>query len=361
MGSEKKLTIGLLCGGRSGEHTVSLASAMNIQKSLNREKYNIALIGIEKNGTWHLSWEEDLIHHPDDIQKISLNLSKPIVYLDLNGEIKDQTTHKILTTIDVFFPITHGVYGEDGTLQGYLRWLDVPFVGPGITGSSICMDKDVTKRLLRDSGLPITPFISVRASQTITFEEASVHLGIPLFIKPCHQGSSLGVTKVSDQETFNQAIKKAFRYSRKILIEQSVKAKEIECSVLGNSDPSASKALGEIAPLQEFYSFDAKYVSDDGAKLDIPADLEEETVQKIRQAAISAYTILECEGMARIDFFVKPDGSFLINEVNTLPGFTNISMYPKLWESSDLPQSELLDKLITLAIERYQQEKQLKI
>ncbi len=360
MSSEKQITIGLLCGGRSGEHQVSLVSAMNIQNALDRDKYRVAIIGIDHSGLWHLSWDEGFVTNREDIEKIALDLSKPIVYPSFGGQLIEQTTQKCLAKIDVFFPITHGSYGEDGTLQGILRSLNVAYVGPDVTGSAIGMDKDVAKRLLRDSGLPITPFMTVRNIESISFEEASTHLGTPLFIKPCRLGSSLGISKVADQASFEQALKKAFQHDRKVLVEQAVNGREIECAVLGNDTPEASDVLGEIVPLEEFYSYEAKYVLEDGAKLQIPAELDPEVIETVRQAAISAFTILECEGMARIDFFVKSNGSFLINEINTLPGFTNISMYPKLWEASGMSQSQLMDRLITLAMERHHKEAQLK-
>ncbi len=354
-----KITIGVLCGGKSGEHEVSLISAKNILAALNPNKYNILVIGIEKSGTWHLSNQDDFLISENDITKVSLNLSKTVVYLSNNGHLIEKSTQRCLATIDVFFPITHGTYGEDGTLQGILRFFDVAYVGPDVTGSAIGMDKDVTKRLLRDSGLPVTPFITLRKGQTISFEEASAKLGNPLFIKPCRLGSSLGISKASNQHSFDSAIKLAFAHDRKILIEQGVKGREIECAVFGNENPQSSAILGEIVPKDEFYSYAAKYVDKDGAELVVPAELNSDIVQKLRQAAISAFTILECEGLARIDFFVKSDGSFTINEINTLPGFTSISMYPRLWKASGLSYSELLDQLIEFSLERYAEEKQL--
>ena len=361
MTSNDKITVGVLCGGRSGEHKVSLISALNIQKALDPEKYNVAVIGIERSGNWNLSWDDDYLHHSEDIQKVSLNVAKPMVLPLNDGYLIEKETQRCLAKIDVFFPITHGPYGEDGTLQGFLRSLRVPYVGADVTGSAISMDKDVCKRLLRDKGLPVTPFIALKKPQTTSFEEASEQLGTPFFIKPSHLGSSLGVSKISDPADFRKAIDKAFQYDRKVLIEQAVEGREIECSVLGNAFPQASEVLGEIVPQDEFYSYDAKYVLEDGAKLFVPAQLPAEVIENVRQAAVAVFTILECEGMARIDFFVKDDGSFVINEANTLPGFTNISMYPKLWEASGLSQRHLLDRLIELALERFKNENQLLI
>ncbi len=361
MVSNEKVTVGILCGGRSGEHEVSLISGLNIQKNLDPEKYNVAVIGIERSGKWHLSWDEGFLHHSEDIQQVSLNDAKPMVVPLNGGYLIEKETGESLAKIDVFFPITHGPHGEDGTLQGFLRTLQVPFVGADVTGSAICMDKDISKRLLREKGLPVTPFIAVKKHQKITFRDATEQLGTPLFIKPGRLGSSLGISKISDAAEFERAIDKAFQYDRKILIEQAVEGREIECSVLGNAVSQASEVLGEIVPQDEFYSYDAKYVLEDGAKLFVPAQLPAEVVQNLRQAALSVCNILECEGMTRVDFFVKDDGSFIVNEANTLPGFTNISMYPKLWEASGLSQRKLLERLIELALERFQNENQLLI
>ncbi len=356
--SDNKTTVGLLCGGRSKEHEVSLMSALSIQNALNRENYNVAFIGIDSSGRWHLSWDDTYLIQHKDIQQTSLNLSKPVVYPALNGQLIEKDTQKCLAQIDVFFPIIHETDVEDGTFQGLARLLDVPCVGVDLTGSAIAMDKDVTKRLLRDSGLPITPFITARTPQAISFEDASSHLGTPLFVKPCRMGSSLGASKITDQPTFDRAMKKAFRHDRKVIVEQAIKGKEIECTILGDSPPRASEILREIIPLEELYSYETKHVHDDRTRSLAPAELDSEVAQNVRQAAISAFTILECEGMAKIDFFIKSDGSFVINEVNTLPGFAPISMYPKLWEASGFPQNQLLDHLIKLAFERYQKEKQ---
>lgn len=358
--AEEKLTIAILCGGKSGEHEVSLISANNIQAALDRETYNVVIIGIDKSGEWHLSLDENFLDNTHDIREVQLNMSKPVVYPMSQGKIVDMEARQTLASIDVFFPITHGVLGEDGALQGLLRLLDVPYVGPDVWGSAIGMDKDVAKRLLRDEGLPVAPFITLRSPETISFQDASDILGSPIFIKPCRQGSSLGVTKASDPESFEKGLQTAFLHDRKILLEKAIQGKEVECAVLGNESPKASKVLGEIIPKHEFYSYEAKYVDEKGADLEIPAQVSSEIVEKVRDAAVKTFKTLECEGLARVDFFVEPDGSLIVNEINTLPGFTNISMYPKLWEASGLPYSKLLDRLIALAIDRHQKEKDLK-
>ncbi|MGK5095057.1 D-alanine--D-alanine ligase [Deltaproteobacteria bacterium TL4] len=353
---QKKLTVGILCGGKSGEHEVSLISANNIQAQLNRDQYEVKIIGIDKNGKWFLNHDSEFLKHADDIRQVSLDRSKPEVYLQEKGQLMSVATGACLSQVDVFFPITHGEYGEDGALQGYLTLMDVPYVGPDVWGSAIGMDKDVCKRLLRDSGIPITPFITLVAPAHLSFEDAVAKLGLPLFVKPCRQGSSIGISKVSEEAAFQKALQKAWAYDRKILIEQAFVGREIECAVLGNEQPEASHVLGEIVPRHEFYSYEAKYVDEHGADLIIPALLADALVQELRQAAVKTFQVLECQGLARVDFFVEAKGGFVVNEINTLPGFTSISMYPKLWEASGKPYPRLLDALITLAMERKQQK-----
>ena len=356
---ENKITVGLICGGKSGEHEVSLISGENIQKRLDRNKYNVWIIGVDKEGHWHLGSQHDYSENSENVKNARLNLSTPIVSLEKWGDLIERKTGQCLAKIDVFFPITHGAYGEDGTLQGILRWMEVPYVGPDVLGSAIGMDKDVSKRLLKEAGLPVTPSITLRKQDTLSFEKAVSILGTPLFIKPSGQGSSIGIKKAIDSDSYEEGLQIGFSHGTKVLVEQFIEAREIECSVLGNETPEASKVLGEVVPPDNVYSFHAKYIKTDTAPLIIPAELESEVIEKIRNAAIQTFQTLECEGMARIDFFVKDDGSFFVNEVNTLPGFTNASMYPLLWEASGLPYSELLDRLIDLARERFQREKHL--
>jgi len=259
---------------------------------------------------------------------------------------------------DVVFPVLHGTYGEDGTLQGLLELAMVPYVGADVLGASVGMDKDVAKRLLAAAGVPVVPWITVHksewASGRASIEKKSVGaLGLPLFVKPACTGSSVGITKVKDADMLGAAMDEAFRYDMRVLIEKAVDCREIECAVLGNEDPRAS-VLGEIVPRHEFYSYEAKYIDPDGAELKIPAALSPELADGIRAAARSGYLALGCSGMARVDFFLEKIGTrFFLNEINTIPGFTSISMYPKLWEASGLKYADLLDRLIELSLERH--------
>jgi len=263
--------------------------------------------------------------------------------------------------LDIIFPVSHGRFGEDGTVSGLLKLANIAFVGAGVLGSAVGMDKDVMKRLLRDAGIPIGRFITVNrySSKEISFEDARAELGLPLFVKPANLGSSVGIHKVTERAAFERAVRDAFNYDNKILIEEFIMGREIECSVLGNENPIAS-VPGEILPRHEFYSYEAKYLDENGAVLDIPAKLPPATSERIRQLAIKTFSTLCCEGMARVDFFLRNGEEIIVNEINTIPGFTRISMYPKLWEATGISYSELIDRLIQLAIERFEREKRLK-
>jgi D-alanine-D-alanine ligase len=263
--------------------------------------------------------------------------------------------------LDVIFPVLHGPFGEDGTVQGLLKLANVPFVGAGVLGSALGMDKDVMKRLLREAGIPIARFIATSrySSEEIDFDYAQGRLGLPLFIKPANLGSSVGIHKVKDREGFERAVSDAFNYDNKIVIEEYIAGREIECSVLGNNNPIAS-VPGEVLPRHEFYSYEAKYLDENGAVLEIPAKVSAEISDSMRQLAIRTFSVLCCEGMARVDFFLRNDSEIIVNEINTIPGFTEISMYPKLWEATGVSYRDLIDKLIELALERFEREKRLK-
>jgi D-alanine-D-alanine ligase len=256
-------------------------------------------------------------------------------------------------SLDVVFPVLHGPYGEDGTIQGMCKMLTIPFVGPDVLGSAVGMDKDVTKRLLRDGGIPTARFGVVRRNDDVSFGTIAHDLGVPFFLKPANLGSSIGVAKVTSEEGFKEALHSAFAFDNKVLIEESIQGREIECAVLGNEKPVASVA-GEIVPKgHDFYDYEAKYLDENGAELIIPADLPKTTLKQIQSLAIKTFQTLCCEGMARVDFFLTKNNEIFVNEINTIPGFTNISMYPKLWEASGVSYPELIDRLITLAIERH--------
>ncbi|MEK7356671.1 MAG: D-alanine--D-alanine ligase, partial [Bdellovibrionota bacterium] len=277
------------------------------------------------------------------------------------AEILELSSGKRLGTIDAVFPILHGPYGEDGTMQGYLRLLGLPFVGPGVLGSAVGMDKDVTKRLLAQAGLPIPKFVALKRHDTKShdFETLKRELGLPFFLKPANMGSSVGVHKISSQEKFAAALKDAFQYDTKVMVEEFIQGREIECAVLGNKDLTAS-VPGEVMPQHEFYSYEAKYLDENGARLAIPAELTSSQVEQVKAMALKVFLTLECEGLSRVDFFLKKDGQLLVNEINTIPGFTKISMYPKMMGATGVSYSDLIDKLITLAIERTKEERSLK-
>ena len=359
-----KIRVGVLFGGKSSEHEVSLLSAKNVIAGLDRSKYEVVLLGIDKQGGWHLQDEADYLLNGQDPKQIALKNSDSIINIvpsqtsapiQLDSALSNQNK---IGALDVVIPVLHGPNGEDGTVQGLLKLLDIPFVGAGILGSSIGMDKDIMKRLLRDAGLPIGKFITLyRESKSfLTYEEAAAEVGDIIFVKPANAGSSVGVSKVKNKSDYQMAVTEAFRWDRKILLEQFIPGREIECAVLGNFEPIAS-IPGEIIPTHEFYSYEAKYLDENGAKAEIPANLPKEVVKKVQELAIQTFKTLQCEGLGRVDVFVNSSFEIYINEINTLPGFTNISMYPKLWEASGIGYTELLDRLIGLALSRNEEEK----
>ena len=361
----KKIRIGILFGGKSAEHEVSLQSAKNIVEAIDKNKYDVLLIGIDKNGQWYLNEASRFLLHTENPRLIALNQSSEHVALvpkDNENQLVNLTSHQSLGPIDVVFPVLHGPLGEDGTIQGLLKLFNIPFVGAGVLGSAVGMDKDVMKRLLRDAGL-LTPDFLVYHKESIDeidFEQVKNRLGLPFFLKPANLGSSVGIHKVKDESQFQSAILDAFQYDTKILVEEFIKGREIECSVLGNENPIVS-IPGEIIPQHDFYSYEAKYIDEKGALLEIPARLPAEITEQIQNIALRAFKVLCCEGMARVDFFLREEKEIFISEINTIPGFTKISMYPKLWEASGISYKELIDKLIQLALERFEKEKNLKI
>jgi len=363
----KKLKVGILFGGKSAEHEVSLQSAKNVFDSIDRDKYEPVLIGIDKSGRWLLNNESRFLIDSDDPKRIRLNASSEEVAMvpqskgaiaNLSAEKKD--TETMAWAVDVVFPILHGPFGEDGTVQGLLKLADIPFVGSGVLASAAGMDKDVMKRLLRDAGLPIGKFLVIRSGDAIpAYEEVCEELGTPVFVKPANMGSSVGVSKVHKKDEYLAAVNHAFQYDAKLLIEEFIPGRELECAVLDGVEVKAS-VPGEVKPSHEFYSYDAKYIDENGAVLSIPAKVSDETARRIRDMAANVFKTLCCEGLARVDFFLKEDGSVIVNEINTMPGFTRISMYPKLWEASGVSYTELIDRLIELALDRYEKEKRLK-
>lgn len=355
--------VGIIFGGTSSEHEVSLQSAKNILDALDHERFEPVLIGIDKQGRWHLSQAGSFLLNADDPARIALHRSGVALSVHPGAgqaQLQPADPAAVLGQIDVVLPIVHGPLGEDGALQGLLRMANLPFVGSPVLGSAVAMDKDVTKRLLRDAGLQVAPWQCIRRHQAATIDVDCViaRLGLPLFVKPANQGSSVGVSKVKDAAGFAAALERALRYDHKVLVEAAVAGREIECAVLGNEQPQAS-VCGEVVVHDEFYAYDTKYLNENGADVVVPADIDDATQQRIRQIALQAYQALECAGMARVDVFLTGDGRVVINEVNTLPGFTRISMYPKLWGASGVDYTTLITRLIELALERHEADQRL--
>ncbi len=360
---DRKIRIGVLFGGKSAEHEISLLSARNVVESLDKEKYEVTLIGIDKDGHWCLCDEADyLLHHenPKLVKMHGIRDNVSLVPQKKEPHLVSLTQKNTAKPLDVIFPVLHGTYAEDGTVQGLLKLADIPFVGASVLGSAVGMDKDAMKRLLRDAGIPIAKFRTIhrRELKNIDFDEIVQELRLPLFVKPANLGSSVGVSKVKQRGDWQSALEHAFEYDHKILVEEMIVGKEIECAVLGNDDAIASLP-GEVLSNFEFYTYDAKYL-ENGADFIIPARVSEETILRIQELCIKSYHTLYCEGLARIDLFVKENGEIIINEINTIPGFTKTSACPKLWQASGLPFPQFLDKLIELALERKQKERQLK-
>ncbi len=364
----KKVRVAVLYGGRSGEHEVSLQSAASVINHLDRDRFEIVPVAIDKQGRWHLNdismleGKKSLLVFKDAPRVVlppnSADTSA-LVSLGGSGEAK---------AIDVVFPVVHGPLCEDGTIQGLLELADVAYVGCGVLGSAVAMDKEVAKRLARDAGLPIVPYVSLKherwkKQKQQSAEQIQKELGYPVFVKPANLGSSVGVHKVKEAAGLNTALENAFEYDTKVLVEVAVDAREIEVSVLENPDSGADPLVsvpGEIDPTHEFYSYEAKYLDENGATLIIPAKLEAEQTKRVQDIAKKAFLMIECEGMARVDLLLdRTSGKLFFNELNTIPGFTSISMYPKLWEASGIPYTELLSRLIDLAISRHERKKAL--
>ncbi len=352
-----KICVGILFGGRSGEHDVSLQSAASIIKALDSAKYQIVPIGITREGHWRAGRDalQPLAQYLEAGEPVTPSVdptSPKLLALNPSHQLSPS-----LPALDVVFPVLHGTFGEDGTVQGVLEMADVPYVGAGVLASAAGMDKDVMKRLFRDARLPIVPWeLFLRADwesrPAAVRKRIESRLRYPVFVKPVNLGSSVGISKVHGRSELSAALDLAAQYDRKILVEKGINAREIECSVLGNDQPVAS-VPGEVVPVNEFYDYEAKYVKE-GSKLVIPAKLDAGQRKQVREVAIRAFQAIDCAGMARVDFLVdRKTGRVYLNEVNTIPGFTSISMYPKLWEASGLPYARLLDRLIELALERH--------
>lgn len=356
----KKIRVGVIFGGRSGEHKISLRSAESVINALDRNKYEIIPIAITQNGKWLAPSEATNLLPSAVIQSADQHVA-------ILGDPTDRGLARFTNegrshereSLDVVIPVLHGTYGEDGTIQGLLEMADLPYVGCGVLASAVGMDKVVMKRLFREAGLPIVDFTHLLRAQWESdpqkFEAHVIEtIGFPCFVKPANLGSSVGISKATDAKSLNAAIALAAKYDRKIIVEKGVEAREIEVSVLGNDHPLASLP-GEIIPqTAEFYDYKAKYIDSNGARLVIPAEVCAETTAEIQRLAIRAFQAIDGSGLARVDFFLeRSTGNLIVNEINTMPGFTSISMYPKLWEASGISYSRLIDRLIELAFERH--------
>lgn len=355
--NNKKKRIAVIFGGRSSEHEVSLQSAKNIVEAIDKIQYDITLIKIDKQGYWKINQPQKVLSNNSDITLESFESPELIPN---NQYAIDLSTNTEVGHIDVVFPVLHGTYGEDGTIQGLLKLSNIPFVGCDVLSSAVCMDKEISKKLLREAKIPVGKFKVIRKEDisSVKYIELVKELNLPFFLKPANSGSSVGIHKVHNEDEFAEALNDAFQYDKKILVEEYINGREIECSVLGNTNPTAS-IPGEIVPHHDFYSYEAKYLDENGASLIIPAEVPEDIKHKIQDLAVKTFKTLNCEGMARVDFFLR-DSELYVNEINTIPGFTKISMYPKLWEASGISYSELINKLITLAIERHQSQNEIK-
>lgn len=360
MKENRKIRVGILFGGQSAEHEISILSARNVVKALDRSRFEPVLIGIDKAGRWLAQSEQKLLSGASDPRKVQIDSGSPAQLVSAFTAGSTEAS-SISDGLDVIFPVLHGTLGEDGSIQGLLEVAGIAYVGAGVLGSAIGMDKDVMKRLLRDAGIPIADFRCIRQDRfdakpaEVCGELAA--LGLPLFIKPANAGSSVGIRKVTTAADLEDAIRYAFRFDSKVLAEAAVVGREIELAVLGGNPPAVS-VPGEIIVehADGFYSYEAKYIDEHGARFEMPARITSRECLRAQAMALRTFEVLECDGMARVDLFLRSDGSLLVNEINTIPGFTAISMYPKLWALSGIGVTELVTRLIELALQRAQRK-----
>jgi D-alanine-D-alanine ligase len=356
-----KKKVAILFGGRSAEHEVSLRSAKNVAAALDLSKFELILIGVSKEGTWYQFSDTGIFDKITSLNDSRLPaLADPVSLVCMKGKAQVFSLESKKTVpVDVAFPVMHGTFGEDGCVQGLFKMMNLPFVGCGVLGSSVGMDKEVMKRLLKEAGIQNAKYEVIYSHAPMNFENLSQSLGLPFFIKPANAGSSVGVHKIKSKSDYETKIKDALMYDHKVLAEEFVEGREIEVSVMGlNHAPKASVA-GEITPTHEFYSYEAKYIDENGASLQIPAKISAAEQANVQKIACQTFQVLGCDGLSRVDFFLKKNGEFYLNEINTIPGFTKISMYPKMWEASGLKYQQLITELIELGIQKYQSEMEL--
>ena len=360
----RKIRVGVLFGGKSGEHEISLLSAQSVMRAMDQDKYDIVPIGITSEGRW-LTGGDPLKALTGGQMTMHKLLEVPVVRhsaSEVSRALVPGARTSRVPPVDVIFPVLHGPMGEDGTVQGLLELADIPYVGAGVTASAVGMDKAVMKDVFRAHGLPVAPYLAILRSAwehdpAAVMAHIEAQLGFPCFVKPANLGSSVGITKVHGLVELDAALAEAASFDRKLVVEAAVpQAREIECSVLGNDDPIAS-VPGEIKPRREFYDYQAKYF-DENTELIVPAPISDELAGRVRDVAVRAFRVVDCAGMARVDFLLSAEtGELYVSELNTIPGFTAVSMYPKLWEASGVSYSELIDRLIELALERYGDKK----
>lgn len=347
----KKIKVGVFFGGRSTEHEVTIWSAKSVITNLDSDKYEILPIGIDKNGKFHFGKEEILKYIPQAKELFAEDKFCKNFPNELNEHLSEY--------IDVAFPVLHGYLGEDGAIQGFLKILDIPFVGPDILSSAACMDKEITKILLKSEKIPVADYITLRKPDVVQYEDISKKLGGIVFVKPASSGSSVGVSKVRNEAELIAAIAEAYKYDNKVLIEKAIVGREIEYAVIGNENPQTSDICGEVIALDDFYTYEAKYIDENGAKIEIPAKLSSQLMEKAKSIALKAYKTLNCEGMCRVDMFVT-ENEVIVNEMNTIPGFVSgTSMYPLLLQKSGFSYPQLLDELINLSISRHTRDAKL--
>lgn len=353
--------IAIIFGGHSSEHEVSIHSARNIFKALDKTKFNPILLGVSKQGTWYSVDEKDF----ESLESISDNKmpqEQTVTLIRAQAKVFSfNLQNHQRQPLDCAFAIIHGTNGEDGTMQGHLKILGLPFVGCGVLSSAVAMDKEVMKIAMTAAGIPNSKWTVLKSHETPDFDKISKQLGLPFFIKPANAGSSVGVHKIKSKEDFLLKIKDAFKYDHKVLAEEFIDGREIECSVMGLNHKAEAAVPGELVVKHEFYSYEAKYLDPNGAEIVIPAKVSAEQTEAIRTLAVKTYEALYCDGLTRVDFFLKKDGSLTVNEINTLPGFTKISMYPMMWQAKGVSYSELISRLIQLAFDKYDFDNQLNL
>lgn len=357
-----KKTILLVFGGKSPEHEVSIQSARNIGLALDKNIFDLVLIGISAEGSWYRFPDLEAIKNLKTLSDKSLpSEAQACALIPEKGRpvLLDLIQHKTLP-VDCAFPITHGTFGEDGCLQGFFQILNIPFVGCDVLSSSISMNKEFMKKIFAKDEIPTARYIALRSNEKLDFDTIQKELGLPFFIKPASMGSSVGVHKIKSKNDFDLKIKDAFLYDHTVLAEELVHGREIECSVLGSRWEAKASICGELIPQHEFYSYEAKYLDENGAVLKIPAEISSDIQMRLQNLALKVFKSMNCEGLARVDFFVNEKGDIKVNELNTLPGFTKISMYPMMWGASGLGYTPLITRLIELAMEKFRKDRSLK-